>query len=182
MAESSQRKRTLYLSKGWMRVLFVYYIFILVSSLLIVFFVIFCDSAQYLRSSSANEKLAFFGSIGMALMGASIFYIRKLYKLCFSDELITSNVSDEFAIRALGSTVYFIMRPIFSVGFAVLVVLGLRSGMVAVSGHPIELNATFVHISMFFSFFVGFLSGRFVKYLESKGEYVMTSLLGKSSD
>ena len=56
-------------------------------------------------------------------------------------------------------------------------VIGLRSGFLLTAKGPIELNTGFIYMSMFFSFFVGFLSGRFVKHLEQSGEKVISKVL-----
>ena len=78
----------------------------------------------------------------------------------------------------------FIGRPFFSIGFSLLVVLGLQSGMMMASDESPELGAGFVHIAMFLSFFVGFLSGKFIKRLEVYGENLLDKITkpGKDSD
>lgn len=82
---------------------------------------------------------------------------------------------DNFLAR-LGTVVYYLARPLFAVGFSLLLVIGLLSGMTLVSKEGIELNQNFVYMTMFLSFYVGFLTGRFVKNLETSGNRVLKQI------
>jgi hypothetical protein len=117
------------------------------------------------------------GSIGMSLIGSTIFYIRKLYKSCINGNLTSEISEDNFLIR-LGTMVYYTARPLFSVGFSVLIIIGLLSGILTISTstEKNEINVGFVYLTMFLSFFSGFSSGRFVKILEKKGDAVFEKL------
>jgi hypothetical protein len=171
--------RTLYLSARWTTFLFFYYFVVLVLGVGLAIFALLPD-LWYAEQPSVLH-LALMGSVGMASNGAAIFYIRKLYKLCFSPYLSLSNGPEQY-IRRLGTIVYFVGRPLFSVGFSLLVVIGIRSGFMLTTNGPVELNTGFVYMSMFFSFFAGFLSGRFVKQLEQSGERFVKKVLESEDD
>lgn len=166
--------RTLYLTNIWTTLLFAYYFIVLVAGVALSVLALLPDIAYENRPSILH--LSVMGSIGMAANGAAIFYIRKLYKLCFADNLDLSSGKNIYA-RQLGTIVYFFGRPLFSIGFSILVVIGLRSGFLLTTEEPAELNTGFVYMSMFLSFFVGFLSGRFVKQLEQIGEKTLSKVV-----
>ena len=165
--------RTLYLTNEWITSLFAYYFIVLVGGVVLSVLSLLPEIAYKHHPSVLH--LAVMGAIGMSSNGAAIFYIRKLYKLCFADNLDLSREKNIYA-RRLGTIVYFVGRPLFSIGFSILVVIGLRSGFLLIAEGPVELKIGFVYMSMFFSFFVGFLSGRFVKQLEKTGERTLAKM------
>lgn len=171
-------ERTLYLTNTWTTLLFAYYFIVLVSGIALAIIALLPEIVY--KNTLPVLHLAIMGSIGMAANGAAIFYIRKLYKLCFAGNLNLSESENVYA-RRLGTIVYFIGRPLFSIGFSLLVVIGLRSGFLLTTEGAVVLNAGFVYMAMFFSFFVGFLSGRFVKQLEQSGEKVIARIVEKQN-
>ncbi len=169
-----RQNRPLYLTNKWITILFGYYFIVL--SIGVFLSVLALLPGILYKTEPSVLYLAIVGSIGMSANGSAIFYIRKLYKLCFSETLDLSDGKNMYAKR-LGTIVYFFARPLFSIGFSILVVISLRSGFLLTAKGPIELNTGFIYMSMFFSFFVGFLSGRFVKQLEQSGEKVISKVL-----
>jgi hypothetical protein len=153
--------------------LFLYYFFILIVGVVLAIVALLPEIVY--EAPQSVLYLAIIGSVGMATNGSAIFYIRKLYKLCFADNLYLADEENSYAKR-LGTIIYFVGRPIFSIGFSIIVVIGLRSGFLLTTKGPVELNDGFVYMAMFFSFFVGFLSGRFVKQLEKIGEKVVGNI------
>lgn len=170
------KERVLYLTNAWTTTLFVYYFLVLVVGVFLAVLALL-PGIMYEEEQSLMH-LAIMGSVGMAANGAAIYYIRKLYKLCFADNLNLSG-GDNLYARRLGTVVYFVGRPLFSIGFSILVVIGLRSGFLLTTEGPVKLNDGFIYMAMFFSFFVGFLSGRFVKRLERSGEKVIGQVVQK---
>lgn len=174
------QERKLYLTNSWITALFIYYFVIFLSGLALA--VIALVPSTIFDKSPQILGLALFGSIGMSSNGSAIFYIRKLYKLCFSENLCKNDCENTY-IRKLGTIVYFIARPLFGVGFSLLVVIGLQSGFMLTITKPIDLNNGFIYLSMFISFFVGFLAGRFIKRLETSGDRILENVLrGKIRD
>jgi hypothetical protein len=161
------KERRLYLTNTWVQVIFIYYFIIFVIGLFLS--VLGLTPNVFGVTGESILLRAMEGSVGMALNGSSIFYIRKLYKLCFGNRL-DSSVEGDIYLERLGTIVYFLARPLFSVGFALLIVIGIRSGFILAVSSPVQLNDGFVFTTMFLSFFVGFLAGRFIVNLEKKGE------------
>lgn len=161
------------LSKTWVVALFVYYLLVFLSGNILSLVVLV--PKLMLREGTPIVESAVMGSIGMSCLGSSIFYIRKLYKTCIRSELMIDASVDNFLAR-LGTVVYYLARPLFAVGFSLLLVIGLLSGMTLVSKEGIELNQNFVYMTMFLSFYVGFLTGRFVKNLETSGNRVLKQI------
>ena len=160
-------QRTLYLTTAQTKVLFVYYFSTIVASFV-------SASAIFIpgRLSKFDYiEMALIGSSAMACLGSSIFYIRKLYKAVLSDSLTTENTKGQ--LKATATFVYFFARPIFSVAFSLLLVIGTKSGLILSGAHQEGLNYGFVQLTMFFSFFIGFLSGRFIRQLETLGERML---------
>ncbi len=180
MAEEKLQEKRLYLNPSWIFILFGYYAIVFLVGLVLAILVIVP------RGCFAELDIigrALLGSIGMACNGSAVFYIRKLYKLCFLDYLQQpSTDSENTLLRRLGTTVYFIARPIFSLGFAVLIVIALSSTFLLTNKKPLELDTGFIYLTMFVSFFGGFLSGHFVKILETKGESVLKKQFPWSSE
>ena len=170
------KKRVLYLTNTWTTVLLVYYFMVLIVGIFLAILALLPEIMYETQKSILH--LAIMGSVGMAANGAAIFYIRKLYKLCFADNFNLSG-GENIYVRRLGTIVYFVCRPLFSIGFSILVVIGLRSGFLLTTEGPLELNDGFIYIAMLFSFFVGFLSGRFVKQLEQYGEKILAKVVEK---
>ncbi|MBK8814192.1 MAG: hypothetical protein IPN42_01130 [Methylococcaceae bacterium] len=154
-------------------------------AILVYYLVIFISgsigavSALFIESNTGLTifQRALLGSISMALAAASAAYIRKLYKLCFN---FTSeqDSEDQLFLKRLGTIVYFFARPLFSILFALLVVAGVRSGIILTSSPSLKLDEGFIYLTMVSSFYVGFLSGDFIKKLESKGLKTLESLIG----
>lgn len=114
--------------------------------------------------------LAIIGSASMACSGSAIFYFRKLYKSILRGSLTATDIPAD--LNALASFAYFVARPMFSIIFALIVVIGIKSGLALSGAAPTSTSYGYgyVQMSMFFSFFVGFLSGRFIRQLETYGE------------
>ena len=151
---------------------FIYYCFVLVAGLIGSTWAIYVNHCAEDRS----EKIvvAIVGSLSMAAVGSAIFYIRKLYKALIQGK-ISKIVKNK--LRSIGTIIYLIIRPIFSLGFSILVVVGVNAGMLSMVDQNIELNEGFVNVCMFISFFCGFSSGNFIKSLEKRGTSLIPSLL-----
>ena len=151
--------------------IFIYYCLILITGLIGSTWAILVNHC----SGKALEKIviAITGSLSMAAVGSSIFYIRKIYKASIQERI--SNPVDN-NIRGIGTIIYFVIRPIFSLGLSILVVVGINAGMLSMSDQNLELNEGFVNICMFISFFCGFSSGQMIESLEKKGSSLIPSL------
>lgn len=169
----SSDNRKLYITKNWVIGIFAYYLIIFLIASIGTGYILFSGSS----SGLSIFKQALLGSISIALAAASTAYIRKLYKLCFNFSS-EQDGDDQLFLKRLGTVVYFIVRPLFSILFAILVVAGIRSGIVLSSSADLKLDEGFIYLTMVSSFYVGFLSGDFIKKLESKGQKKLDSLIG----
>jgi hypothetical protein len=162
--------RALYLSSRQVKTLFGYYFLILIASFATAVGVFIPGPL----SKFGYVELSLIGSCAMACVGSSVFYLRKLYKSVLNDALVTD--TDGSPLKAAASFIYFAARPLFAIAFALLVVIGIKSGLVLSGAPQTGLNYGFIQLTMFFSFFVGFLAGKFVRQLESWGETMLQRL------
>ncbi len=169
-------------SEAWMQLsiketvgIYIYYIILLILGILISVFII----TSITNTPNIDViSYAIYGSLAMSSIGASSYYIRKLYKSCIRNEI--ASPANEFSdkLKKIGTIVYLIIRPIFALGFSILVVVGLNAGKITIVGKGILLNNGFIFICMFVSFFVGFSSGKLIKGLEKKGGSWISTFLG----
>lgn len=169
----SDENRKLYITKNWVVAILIYYF---------ITFTIGSVGAIYILLFDSNTELTIFqrallGSVSIALAAASAAYIRKLYKLCFKFASEQNN-DDQLFLKQLGTIVYFIVRPLFSILFALLVVAGVRSGIILSTSLALKIDEGFIYLTMVSSFYVGFLSGDFINKLEIKGLNKLDSLIG----
>lgn len=157
-------ERKLYITKRWVIVIFIYYSILFVIGTVASFNILLVVESK----ETIIVQSAIIGSVAIALTASSIAYIRKLYKLCFS-YASNQEEEDQLFLKRLGTIVYFLTRPIFAIAFSLLVVASLRSALLMSSPSSNEMEAGFVYICMITSFYVGFLSGEFIKKMEKNG-------------
>ncbi|MGC4103799.1 hypothetical protein [Ferruginibacter sp.] len=143
--------------------------FLLLFSLIAVALIIFLKN-DFINKLNI-EKTAILGCIVFPLFGSSLFYIRKLYKACINLDLIEP-VTNEDRIRQDGIIFYFVLRPIFSIGFGLLLFLSFKIGVSAMAKSA-ELNDGFIYSCMFFSFFIGYSSGDVIDKFEKVGKKIV---------
>jgi hypothetical protein len=120
-----------------------------------------------LLTAEVHLESALHGALGAALISSALFYIRRLYKGLFAQ---TDNVdqSDQSLIR-LATMIYFLSRPLFSLLFAVLVVVTGVTFVHAVTAHDTTLSAGFILFSILVSAYGAAVTGSIVQRLESVG-------------
>ncbi len=172
-----ENNRILYLNNFWITFLFLYYLFLFGIGFIIAIIAIAPNLFKFLCTLPIECSIfsqALLGSIGIALNGSSISYIRKLYKLCFAKRLESEQGNYK---EKLGSFIYFLTRPLFAIGFSIIVVLGINTGLIVSSDPKLSLSNGFIYECMFISFFTGFLTGNFIKMLESYGKNLTSKVL-----
>jgi hypothetical protein len=107
-------------------------------------------------------------SIGAALLSSSLYYVRKLYKELFIQQ-IDSGKSLKFNSIELATFFYFVSRPLFAVLFAILVVITSATFVHAVTTHGTKLSLGFIYFSILLSAYGAAATGRFVRQLEALG-------------
>jgi len=105
-----RQNRPLYLTNKWITILFGYYFIVL--SIGVFLSVLALLPGILYKTEPSVLHLAIVGSIGMSANGSAIFYIRKLYKLCFAETLDLSDGKNMYAKR-LGTIVYFLAGHCF---------------------------------------------------------------------
>ncbi len=170
---SSDQGRKLYITKNRVIVIFIYYLVLFFASSIGAGYVLVCGSSLSLDIF----RQALLGSFSMALAAACAAYIRKLYKSCFNF-LSEQDEDEQLFLKRTGTTVYFIIRPLFSILFSMLMVIGIRLGVILSLSSEFKLDEGFVYLTMISSFYVGFFSGDFIKKLESKGQKHLDTLIG----
>jgi hypothetical protein len=173
IGENSGRvnSRELYLSNTWAGILFFYYVvlFIFSSGLLLVMLLEPINDVDLLK----NTLLL---SASIAVSASCMAYIRKLYKLCF--KLHEKKIDEETPFfKQYGTLIYFFTRPFFALLFSVIIVVGLKSGVLIATKGGV-LDEGFLYISMFFSFYAGFFSGSFIRNLEDGADRRIRKLIG----
>lgn len=143
-----------------------YYIFLFFFGLAFVLFSLLNENFTHLFSLSIS-LISIIGGFGTALTGSSIFYLRKLYKASINKEMTPPKNEDE-KIRELGIYAYYYLRPLFAIGFSILIHIALKSGVQIITVKETMLDEGFIYLTMFLSFFAGTASGDILTYIESK--------------
>jgi hypothetical protein len=118
---------------------------------------------------------ALLAAMGMSLLGCSISYIRKLYKSSINLDISFPTESDEDKIRHQGLVAYFVLRPIFAVGSAILLIVIFKSE-ISLMAKCNDLSDEFVYISAFFAFFSGYSIGDIIDLFEHKGKEIIKKI------
>lgn len=122
------------------------------------------------RPDSPITFLSVLGAASSSLVGCTVFYIRKLYKACINEVIVETSKS---RLQSLGTALYFIFRPVFSVAFSLLVVLLLKLSVSFVDVTEANLNKNFVLLSLLLGFFAGFGSGDVLTFLETRAKKIV---------
>ena len=147
--------------------LFAYYIFTLFISLLWMLF-----SIVYHYELSDN---GFPDAIGIfmfafpsGVLGATIYYIRKLYKSCLQKIVVDNpeDTSSETQLRKIGAKMYFYLRPPISG------ILAIFASIAIIAGFFIVL----------ISFYIGFCNGKIIFKMEKQSSEVIDSVFKESKD
>lgn len=123
---------------------------------------------------------AIINSIYSSLMGSTIYYIRKIYKASIQEKINQPNESNKN--RQIGTFIYFMVRPIFSVCFGLVIIVGINAGLLAISVESQSFNANYIFICCFITFYTGFSSGKFIKYLEMKSTIFIKNIFGEKGN
>jgi hypothetical protein len=109
-----------------------------------------------------------------SLAGATIFYIRKLYKACINLDIVEP-LSPEDRIRQVGVFFYFFLRPAFSIVLSLVTIILIKSGIVLLTENS-NIKSEFLLFSSVISFFVGFSCGDYIDKLEVFGKNIVNKV------
>jgi hypothetical protein len=170
----NEKKTWFKLSKQKINTLCIYF-FILIFLSVALLLSIIIEELHMLCGLSIMTK-SILGAIATSAMGSSIFYFRKIYKSCINLDMVNPQ-SDEDRIRETGVFLYFILRPIFSICFAIILILFFQSGMSFLAEIK-SINERFIFVAMVTSFFIGYSSGDLIDKLEEKGRQLIDKATG----
>ena len=142
--------------------------------LLGIFSVIIALSFEYcdFLKNYPITSIAIMGGIGSAILGNTMYYIRKLYKACIRNDIVKPCDDDE-KISELGNFFYFITRPIFAIGFSLFIHISLKSSVNFITVNEAILDNGFIYLNMFLSFIVGFSTGNMIIFIEEKSKKII---------
>ncbi|WP_290459763.1 hypothetical protein [Romboutsia ilealis] len=168
--------------------LYIYYTILTVLGIFLFFFVTIVNNLGYdpfklfsafispnvSGDSTINfYNLAFIGSISSSLLGSSVSYIRKIYKMSLGNHFSNSQASYS---ENFGSMLYFIYRPIFAIIFSLIIFLAIKIGIIPILNIDSQISSSTVDICMFISFFVGLNAGKLLNVLEKGGNKLVDNI------
>ncbi len=160
------KKRWLKLSRRNIYGLIVYYIVLLLIGFALTLITLLNETFETIDNSKIT-LLAILAGFGTALLGSTMFYLRKIYKSCINAEMENPN-SEEDKIRQIGILSYYYLRPLFALLFSLIFHIALKESVNLVTLNETSLNYTFIYLMAFVSFFAGFASGDLITYFEAK--------------
>ncbi len=120
---------------------------------------------DYFINELSITSISLIGGIGTALMGATIFYLRKLYKSSIKN-ILSEPSEDKDKTKELGLFAYYLLRPIFAMVFSVIFHIGLKASISFVTVTETNLAEGMIYLTMIVSFFLGFAAGDLINKLE----------------
>jgi len=166
--------KRLHLSHGNVWFIFVVYVALLLGGVsLAAYGIMTFDTASH------PEPLALLSGLAMSLSGSAVFYIRKLYRACINDTY-TFAVSGAGGdrIKRTGTIVFFLSRPLFGVGFSILLYSLWRLSITATETPDVQPGPGFIYFAIALGFLSGFLAGRVLTILEGYGTRRIGSIFG----
>lgn len=177
------QEKWIYMNAAEIKRLFAYYIITLIISLLWT-----TGSIVYHYELSENGFSNIIGIFMFAfpsgVLGATIYYIRKLYKSCIQKLVVAnpSGSSSEAHIRKIGAKIYFYLRPLISGILAILASIALIAGFFIVNNQPSIDNEKFFLFIALISFYIGFCNGKLILKMERQGSDVIDSIFKEIKD
>lgn len=163
--------------------LFIYYVFALIISLLwMTFSVIY--HYELSENGFSNMVGLFMFAFPSGVLGATIYYIRKLYKSCIQ-KLVLDNPNDtssEIKLRKIGAKMYFYLRPLISGILAILASIAVVAGFFIINNQPSINNEKFFLFIVLISFYIGFCNGKLIFKMEQQGNDVIDSVFKENKD
>jgi len=149
------------LSECWLRVVVVYYIFIMLFGIFVSTFVM----------SNIQEKVSYnvilyttIASMGVSAMLCSVQYLRRIYKACINGKIKMLQKNENF--QQFGNVIYFVLRPFFAIVFVIIMVFALLSSVSIVTSGNFQVNERFLYFCIIMSSFIGFSIGRILDRFE----------------
>jgi len=109
--------------------------------------------------------MSLLGTVGAALMGSSIYYTRKLYQTAMQ---IGHGVPVDLfeRLREMGYYFFYLLRPLYAVSFALIVLVVMKLVIGNVSSE--NTNSGFVYLMVVLSFVTGYYSSKILNLFEKE--------------
>ncbi len=157
------------LSRKKIKCLFWYFVLLLLLG--IGFSIIGLKHDHFFKEFSITSK-SLIGGIGTALMGATIFYLRKLYKSSIKN-ILSEPSDDDDKTKELGLFAYYLLRPLFAMVFSVVFHIGLKASVSFVTVTETNLSEGMIYLTMIVSFFLGFAAGDLINKIEDYSKEIV---------
>jgi hypothetical protein len=157
------------LSRIKIKYLFCYFSLLLIVGICLTMLGLIHD---YFLSEFTITSISIIGSIGTALMGSTIFYLRKLYKSLIKN-ILSEPIDNKDKIMELGLVTYYFLRPVFAVSFSVIFHIALKTSVLIVTVTETNLAEGMIYFAMIISFFIGFAAGDFINKLEDYSKNII---------
>lgn len=151
-----------------------YYVILLIVGIIMTVAALLHDSFEAYITISVS-LVSIIGGIGTAMLGNTIFYLRKLYKSCINADISEPATEDDLT-REIGISAYYFLRPLFAIAFSLLIHITLKSSVHIITVKESTLSEGFIYLTMFFSFFAGFATGDIITYVERKSNDIITNV------
>lgn len=122
--------------------------------------------------------ISLIGGAGTALMGATIFYLRKLYKSSIKN-ILSEPTDDKDKTKELGLFAYYLLRPIFAISFSIIFQIGLKASVSIVTVTETNLAEGMIYLTMITSFFIGFAAGDVISKLEDYSKNIVNKAINR---
>lgn len=150
------------LSKENFNFLIGYLLFLLLDGLILVLIALL---HQVYFSQFGIGMMSILGTIGGALIGSSIYYTRKLYQSAMQ---IGHGVPVDLfeRLREMGYYFFYLLRPLYAVSFALIVLVLMKLIIGNVSSE--STNSGFVYLMVVLSFVTGYYSSKILNLFEKE--------------
>lgn len=178
------QEKWIILSQNEIKHLFTYYVVLLIFSFLWVAFSILYHY-EFTEKSFSSTIGIFMFAFPSGLLGATVYYIRKLYKSCIQNLVngVAASDNSDAKFRKMGAKMYFYIRPIISGILSVLINIGFIVGFYLIDNAPEINNEKYFLFVILISFYVGFCNGKIIIKIEQQGDNVVNSIFkGDKSD
>ena len=107
-------------------------------------------------------------SMAMGLSGSGAYYLRRLYRAAFDDRIQIVGRGEHRAER-FGTILYLLGRPVISIALTLAAALGTILAYTSVAPEGVVPTRDLIYLTGSLGFVTGFLSGRAITHLETKG-------------
>jgi hypothetical protein len=113
--------------------------------------------------TSYDPKCIVWRAVTLAVMGNTLYYLRKLYKNMINYNFITEAESSFCHTREFGTLLYYLLRPVFAASLAIVFYFLVEAQIIFIVDSLPKDQTKFGLFVITFSFFIGFSTGRMLE-------------------